>query len=149
MKFGIVNPRAKTFGIVDTDIAAAYTLAHLDPRKTDHGVVAGLHNQHYACCVVYEFGFYVPALKQHYCAIGDRLIAGNALIYETDRYGHTVDLSDEAVAVCGKPTWFKTATDVVLAITAGAVDRPRLAINGEVIWAWPEPAPPDIAERME
>lgn len=149
MKFGIINPETHTFDVVDVDtIVKAYALAGLDPGRTDHGVAADLENKHKVCFVVYEFGFFIAVKEQHYFEICGRLVAGSALIYECDFYGRTVDLSDEAVAVIVAPTWFDTVDEVELAIAAGAVLRPRLAINGEVVWEWPNPAPPDIAGRM-
>ena len=151
MKFGIIDPQAKTFDVIDAaNIMEAYARVRLDPMKTDHGTVFLMNNDHRACCIVYEFGFFIPAREQHYFAIGQRLIAGRALIYEADRHGYTVGLSDEAVALIREGlVWFTSADEVELAIAAGAVPRPELAVNGEVLWAWPDPAPPEFAERME
>jgi hypothetical protein len=150
MKFGIIDPATKSFNVIDVaDVVRAYALAHLDPDKTDHGVVTRLENRHYVCYVVYEYGFFVPANEQHYCDVGGRLIAGRAVIYEADPYGRTVTLSDEAFVLVGTPTWFESPDEVELAIAAGLVVRPELSVNGEVLWSWPDPAPPEMAERMK
>ena len=151
MKFGIADPQAKTFDVDDfANVMEAYARVRLDPMRTDHGTVFIMANDHRAMCIVYEFGFFIPAKDQQYFAVGERLIAGRALIYEADRHGYTVGLSDEAVATIRDGlVWFDTAEEVELAILAGAVPRPELAVNGEVLWAWPEPAPPEFAERME
>lgn len=146
MKFAIIDPQAKAFDRIEAaDVVAAYREARLDPMRTDHGTLMLLENDHRVCYVVYEFGFFVPPPQQHYCAIGERLIAGRALLYEADRYGRTVNL-DDAIGI--DVTWFKSADEVEIAIAAGAVIRPELAVNGEVIWAWPQPAPPEFAERV-
>ena len=149
MKFGIIKPATRTFDVVEADtIVAAYALAGLDPGKTDHGVAAALDNKHKVAFVVYEFGFFVPVKEQHYFEMCGRLVAGSALIYECDVYGRTIDLSDEGEAAIGTPTWFMSADEVELAIESGALARPQLAVNGDVLWSWPEPAPPDFAARM-
>ena len=149
MKFGIIDPKACTVDVIDfKDTLAAYTLAGLDPNQTDHGVLMSLPNGA-LCFVVYEFGFYVPADRQHYFAFGPRLVAGNAVAYQVDAFGYTVSMAPGIAARIIKPTWFKSAADVEAAIAAGTVSRPEVSINGEVIWAWPNPAPPEFAERMK
>lgn len=150
MKFGIIDPVAKTFRVHDVpSIGAAYALAHLDPTATDHGVIARLENGHHVCFVVYEYGFFVPVADQHYFGIDYRLIAGHAMVYEADAFGVTVDLSDEAVALIDEPKWFDSADEIEAAIAVGTTVRPEMRVNGEVIWSWPEPGPREMTERMK
>ena len=148
MKFGIIDPQAKVVDIFDADDKNAQARARL-PKDVHHGVLCRLPNGHRVCCVVDDFGFYRPVAEQHYFAIDGRLIAGRAFIYEAGYGGHTVDLSDEAAALIQDVTWFESSDEVEIAIAAGAVPRPTFAINNDVIWAWPEPPPPEFAERMK
>lgn len=146
MKFGILDPEKLTFELVEAANGhAAYKLARLHPMKTDHGTLMRLPNAGLINYVCYEFAFFVPVTKQHYCAIGDRLIAGRAVIYQTNRHGYTIDLDGWRIT----PTWFGSADQVETAIAAGVVNRPMLSVNGELLWQWPQRPPPDLAERME
>ena len=148
MNYAILNPKDRTLTYVyEKDPHAAYRLAGLPPGKIDHGVLMPLPHRGGIGYAVYEFGFYVPAAQQSYCSITGtgRLIAGNAVLYEFAEGGATIDLSEEWRI---EPMWFSCAEAVEEAIVAGLVPRPEVKLNREVIWAWPQPVPPDLADLV-
>jgi hypothetical protein len=108
----------------------AKILADLDPDHVDHGVIlqgVGI--------VVAEFGLFEPKEEQSYFALEGRLYAGNAVLYGYDvSTGVDKDMTHMPPAI-----FFKDYEAVETAIDAGLVQRPEMAINGEVIWRWPEP----------
>lgn len=143
MRFGIVTPTAKTIRFVNArSVREAVRMAGVDPDKTDHGVVVRGSDGGGIGVVVFEFGFYVPAERQQYFAMGDRLYAGPAVLYQFNEQGATVDLHGHP-----PPMWLDTKESVEMAITLGFVPRPEIKVNGEVIWSWPQPAPPDLVEE--
>jgi hypothetical protein len=115
--------------------------------NVDHGVLTRRDNYSLSY-VVHEFGLFVPVEQQRYAAVGGRVIAGNAVIYAFDQAGETVDVRDEN-AVRSATTWLPTIFDMQRAIAFGLIQRPVIMVNGEMIWRWPEPAPPDMAEAMQ
>ena len=148
MKYGILDPKARTLTYAEAkDAHAAYRLAHLPMGKIDHGVLMRLPHRGGIGYAVYEFGFYVPAAQQSYCSITGtgRLIAGTALLYEFSEGGRTIDLSEDWRI---EPMWFSGQEAVEEAIVAGIVPRPEVKLNNDVIWAWPQPVPPDLADLV-
>ena len=142
MKFLAIKPREEVAEVIEAkDAHAAYRMVGLDPLKIDHGV-ALKHDGGGLGIVVYEFGLFEPSQEQSYFAIGQRLYAGNALIYNFDHKGATVDFE------LGRPPvpiwWFDNAADVEAAITNDTISRPQMLVNGDVIWEWPQPAPPGM-----
>jgi hypothetical protein len=113
----------------------AVCAAGLNPGETDHGLLQpGLGY------VVYEYGLFEPVEQQHYWRFGSLLIAGNALLYAIDGLGETVDVILDA-KIRRQILFFNSAADVERAIDRGLVQRPRMAIDQEVLWRWPEPKP--------
>lgn len=147
MRYGILNPRARTLTYHDAnDPRTVYRQAGLRDLETDHGVLAPLPHRGGIGYVVYQYGFYVPPAQQFYCSITgtNALIAGPAVLYEFAEGGATIDLDDWKL----EPIWFSGPEAVEEAIEAGSVSRPVIAINGEIVWAWPQPAPSDIAAQV-
>lgn len=148
MKFAILNPKARTFTYVEApDFAPVVRQAGLLSGEIDLGVLKPLRHGGGIGYAVYQFSNYVPPDRQSYCSIEGTgaLIAGNAVLFEYARGGATIDLSEDWKL---EPIWFSGPEAVEAAIVAARVIRPELAINGEVIWAWPQPAPPDLAEMV-
>ena len=133
MKFGIIDPAAKTLVVRDFEtLRDAQRAAGLD--KVDHGTIArGL------AIVVYEFGFFEPADRTHYFSVTGGLYAGNAVLYGYDEAGETVDVHESMVPPI---TFFDTVGDIVVAMIRGLVRRPRHSVNNEPpTWQWPQPMP--------
>lgn len=108
----------------------------LDPKAVDHGTFQPSFGY-----VVYEFGLFVPAERQHYWSVGQQLIGGNSVIYAYDRSGETVDIEGFDVVV----EFFDSVAAVERAIDNRRILRPQITVNSNVIWSWPQPAPPEFA----
>ena len=83
--------------------------------------------------VVYEYGLRRPIEQQHLFALRQNLYEGNAVIYAEDIEGRRVDVDQTPI-----PRWFKNVDEVWEAIEQGDVIQPSMAINGEVLWLWPD-----------
>jgi hypothetical protein len=137
MKFVIVDPKKRSVETVDLgDLHSALIEAGLSPGEVDHGALSRRMGY-----VVYQFGMFVPATEQHYCAIAGRLIAGAAVLYGVGDEGETVDLMKSAVP---DVDFLLGVNDVENAIYVGKVKRPVLSVNGETLWQWPQKAPPGM-----
>lgn len=134
MKFVVINPKARTIETVDAkELHDAERGAGLNPDSVDHGVLApGL------AYVVYEFGHFVPAAEQSYFSINRTLISGAAVLYGIDEAGETIDIMKSGIP---DVRFYLGANDVEAAIERNEIRRPQMAVNGQQIWAWPNPAP--------
>jgi hypothetical protein len=145
MKFVTIDPRTTKVSFVDAaNLNEAKIAVGLDPDQVDHGTI--WHDFRYGgiSIVVYEFGLYLPRDTDRYFAIGRSLYVGPAVLYGFDAAGETVDLVEPPPV-----SFFPNADAVERAIEAGQIIRPVMAINGEVLWKWPDPpADPEIATRM-
>jgi hypothetical protein len=131
MKYVLINPVLRTATSGDyASLQDAEVAAGLDPGKVDHGMISRSIGY-----VVYEFGLFVPPAEQHYFAIGQTLIAGSAVLYGCDQFGESVDLMRSAIPDI---RWFLGANDVEAAIEAREIARPQTAVNGSVMWQWPD-----------
>ena len=129
LQFAIIKPKDRTITVVKFEtIQEAERAAGLDPGAVDHGVLTpGIGY------VFDEFGLRKPPSEQHYFAVEGRLIAGPAVLYGIDKAGVTTDLTYM------RPTrWFDDAAEIEAAIAAGTVRRPQMAVNGLIIWEWPQ-----------
>ena len=138
MKYGRIDAAAHKLDVfsAETWIEAEHHCG-LESGRTDHGVIMNDRTGGIAI-VVAEFGLYVPPLNQHYFAIGDRLFAGNALIYAFGEAGETVDFDDvERLTI----RWFESGHDVARALARGDLIKPQIVLNGMVVWEWPQPRP--------
>jgi hypothetical protein len=89
--------------------------------------------------IVSEFGMYVPVEQAKYFSIGGQLLEGGAIIFRADEGGDTVDM------VSVPPVMFyRSHLEVEQAISRGEVVRPRMSVNGQVVWTWPEERPRDL-----
>jgi hypothetical protein len=130
MRFVTVDPTNGTLEEIEADaFETAVEAAGLKRGETDIGIVSpGV------AIVVYEFGLYVPREEARYFAIRDQLFAGKALLYGFNNVGETIDLRAYPV-----PTFFDSWQHVEAAITAGFIRRPRMTVNGQEVWRWPQP----------
>ena len=132
MKFQIIKPKTKECPTFDgKDVREAAVAAGLELNQVDHGMI---HRK--LGIMVYEFSLFVPPAEQSYFSLGGRLYAGNAVLYSIDDRGETVDMKHFVV-----PHWLPDREAVEKMIAAKACARPQMAVNGEVLWRWPEPAP--------
>lgn len=134
MKYGIIDPEARTVHVVDCDHADdAYRIAGLDSGAVDHGTVT-----HGLAIVVSEYGLFEPPERQAYFSIDRQLYAGPAVLYAHDKAGHTVNYE-----FAGRwfGAWYADADAVEAAIAAGHIDRPQMAYGEHVVWQWPGPRP--------
>jgi hypothetical protein len=141
MKFLLIDAIKKT-AVISDHRSLSVAQDELGLNRVDHGTITrGIGY------VVYEFGFFVPVDQQKYAAIGNRLIAGNAVLYAYDDSGETVDFTEGDIV--RHITFFGDAVAVESAIDDGILVRPQTAVNGEVLWQWPDPPEPSIAKAME
>lgn len=131
-KFIIIDPVRKATRVTEKrELGEALIEAGLKVSGVDHGSI-GPH----LGVVVYEFGLFVPPDDQHYFSINGRLYAGAGVLYGVDDNGETVD------AVMPKIRFFDNTREVEMAIELEEVTQPSIAVNGQVLWLWPQPAPP-------
>ena len=132
MRFVIVNPHKRTVEGVDVkSLIDAQALAGL--INVDHGQVArGLG------FVVDEFAMFVSPLIQAYFELGGKLIAGAAVFYRFGELGETLDLRRSEFP---DVRWYLGVNDVEASIAREEIVRPIIAVNGMLIWEWPQPAP--------
>lgn len=146
MKFAIIEPADIRWAIVDAEnLTDLYEPLGLSILKVDHGVVAPPDDRHRrsvgVSIVVDEFSLFKRPTEQRYFAIGNRLYAGNAVLYGYDIAGETRDLPLMPAPV------FMTLAGIEMAIASGQIERPSMSVNGEQIWTWPDPAPFEIGNR--
>jgi hypothetical protein len=145
MKFLAIKPRIQKLEWIDAaELRTAEQAIGLG--NVDHGMFWRKDDGNGLAYVVYEFGFYVPPTQQSYAAVFGKLIAGNAVVYAFNETGDTVSVLPEMISE-GDVVWLPTQQSVEDAIAAGVVQRPIVAVDGQVKWSWPEPAPYDIKPR--
>ena len=133
-QYVIVDPKKRTVTSITCDsIFDAERAAGLNPGEVDHGSLSRRVGY-----VVYQFGAFVPPSEQSYCSIAGHLIAGPAVFYGCDEGGETVDLRKSELP---DVRWYLEVNDVEAAIERDEIVRPIIAVNGIVLWEWPQPAP--------
>ena len=133
IRFGIIKAEQKKLTAHKFETyQEALEYAGLKSGSVDSGSLGRYHG-----IFVYEFGLFKPVAESHYYSINGHLYEGNAVLYQTDEEGETVDL--ETVP---KITYYDHVAQVEAAIAKGDVARPYMAVNGKVIWQWPDPSNP-------
>ena len=84
--------------------------------------------------VVYEFGLFKPKEMGKYFSLGGQLLEGGAILFAADYKGETISFVYKPPVV-----FYRSYVEVEQAIERGEVVRPEMAVNGEVIWKWPDP----------
>jgi hypothetical protein len=141
MRVGLLNP--SNFSLVISDQESfdhALGAVGLQRGQIDHGTLARLKDGGCIAYVVYEFGFFLDPAKTSYAVVMGSLIAGEAVIYQCNRKGDTVDL----ITLPSVTYYGRGATRIERIIESGLVKRPQTAI-----WSWPQPPSADIAARMK
>jgi hypothetical protein len=135
MKFVVIDPTACTVEFKDArEPAELYAAAGLSPHEVDHGCVFRHEDGWSINVICYEHGMFVPVEQGRYFSIGGQLFQGGVILYAADERGETIDLHAKPPVV-----FYRGRDQIELAIETGQVVRPMLAVNGEVIWQWPEP----------
>ena len=129
MKFVTIDAyKAKVETVEAASPQEAYAHVGLNPGSVDHGVVhPGV------AIVVYEYFLFVPVDEQRWFAVGRQLFGGTAVLYGFDESGETVDLKEPPPVL-----FFRDYVEVERAIQNGVIDRPRMAVNNQVLWQWPQ-----------
>jgi hypothetical protein len=136
MRYALIDPERRKFAVVDCPtIEDAYARVGLKPGEVDHGTVYRTNDGGSIGIIVFQYSFYVEAAKQHYFALGSKLYAGAAVLYQADRYGQTVGY---VIANPLTPRWFRNAAEIEESIRVGLINRPQVILNGNLIWQWPE-----------
>lgn len=136
MKYLGIFPRECRYRVVEgSDLRDALPKVGLQSGQIDFGsLVPGL------TIVVYEFGLTDECQPgQCFFTLNGGLYAGNALLYQTDANGDTVDFdTDRWRKLLGATSlwWLGSAGAAERAIQAGVVTRPVITINGETVWEW-------------
>lgn len=137
MRYVAIDPIHKIVKAIDIDdFGYALEKAGLQRNHVDHAQVS-----HGVAIVVHEFSLFVPPGEQRYFTISGQLFGGKALLYGFDDSGETVDL-------LRIPTvkFFDSVKAVEDAIAAATIRRPRIIINDNVTWSWPDPPPPEFSD---
>ncbi len=139
-RFAIVRPRAKKIDpLICTDYKSAVIVAGLEVGALDFGTVTRLHNGGSLSIIVYEYGL-MRGDSGAYFSLCKNLYNGNAVLFQTDLEGETVDISQATIGHwnlgCPELNWLGTVPEVEKAIAAGLCFRPQNSINGQVIWSW-------------
>lgn len=127
------------FQIIDSDHATvrsfraeqlntAMVAIGLNPGQVDFGTVC-----EGVSIVVYEFGMYQPKEECRYFSVGRQLFVGNAVLFAFNNVGETVDLPRPPPVI-----FYRDFLAVEQAIGWGQIERPQIALNGQVMWKWPE-----------
>jgi hypothetical protein len=138
--FAIVEPRLRCIRTGDfADHYAACIDAGLNLGELDFGTLATWPDGRSLSIIVYEYGL-IKSDPEAYFGCEGHLYNGNAVIFQSDQEGNTVNISpnlaDHFENACTHFLWFKDPFEVEAAITAGKIARPQSSINGETFWKW-------------
>lgn len=141
MKFIMIDAKNQSIEQIEAeDFDAAKKHAGLDGIDFGH-LGNGMH------IIVYEYGLCEDPNTQKFFSLGRALYAGNAVIFRvqndgTEDSGKTIDVTDSDLhTIIANARFYDRVSEVLFCIKHGALDRPEMAINGEVIWRWPDPHP--------
>jgi hypothetical protein len=121
------------------DIYRALDVVGLKRTEVDHGMLS-----RELAIVVYEYGLFQPTNQSHYFSIGHSLYVGGAVLYGIGDGGETVD-----VKVVPPVMFYRDGGEVERAIELRQIERPTMAVNGEVLWQWPNKAPKGMGNERE
>jgi hypothetical protein len=85
--------------------------------------------------IVYDYGLLEG--KENFFSIAKQLYQGNAVIYNCNDEGETIDVNRLMLPnLLQFWDWYKTVDDVEKGIAEDRVRRPSAAVNGKVVWEW-------------
>jgi len=145
MKFFIVAPPIRAEIVNADEWQDAARSIGLKSGQTEHGLVARFPTGGGIGLFCYEYALRIAPDKQRYFSIGRMLIGGAAVLYQFDAMGETVDFTETPPPVL----FYTDAHQVEESIRVGAINRPMVAINNQILWKWPERTVDDsIISRM-
>jgi hypothetical protein len=118
------------------ELTDVYAMAGLKPDEVDHGCVHRYEGGQTVNIVVFEYSNFVAKEQGHYFSLGGSLFQGGAVLYAANELGDTIDMIAKPAVM-----FYRSWLQVEEAIDRGEVQRPYMAVNGKVIWRWPEPRP--------
>lgn len=135
MKFILIDANKQMVSLIEADeLNAALEQAGLSKGEVDFGTVStdlGI--------VVHEFGMREPVDKRRYFTIQRYMYAGNAVLFAFDQIGDTITANEKQLHyILSHIKFLGGHENAERAIAAGVVDRPQIAVNGEVMWQWPQ-----------
>jgi hypothetical protein len=140
MQFAAIKPKLQVLEWINTDTLKTAELA-CGLTSVDHGVFWRKDDGLGLGYTVYEYALYEPRPEeQSYAAVFGTFIAGNAIVYAFDASGETIPVTSEMISL-KDIKWLPDLLRAELAIAHRIVKRPMIAVNGKVLWRWPEPKP--------
>src|SRR5215472_15463364 len=117
MKFGLIDPHnARTEIVEANDWPDVAKTVGLESGRTDYGTLGRYPEGGGIGYFCYEFGLYIPVEKQRYFSVGNRLVAGAAVLYGFNEMGETVDLERMPSVI-----FYRDAHEVEDAIRSGRI----------------------------
>lgn len=152
--FCIVEPEYSNYKLVDApSMDSALELAGLQSGRLDHGVlIRAVPTQDSdeppftIALFAYEFGLYQRDTHYWTVPVSADVYCGNTVLYEATIEGDTIDFKHPDVLKGIK--FYHGHEQLERAIQANKVRRPKIAINGLVVWEWPNPPDPNIEALM-
>jgi hypothetical protein len=133
VKFFAIRPADCAVNAIEAaEPSDAYAELGLQVAHVDHGVVAHSPGLGGIAIVLDELALFAPPGEQRYFSIGNKLYAGNALLYGFDPQGRTCEFAPPPPV-----NFYANAEQVERAIHAGLLQRPHTSVNGKVTWQWP------------
>lgn len=131
-----IDPFARTVTEEDiTDVSPSALCAEVGAQSLDFSGLGSM-----VVAVVDDLGLYRKDQRYWYFDLpgGKALMAGKAIILSRDFEGEIVGLDPRAGLDFTQSIvrWAGDAAMAEEAIVAGLVNRPTVAVNGDVIWAW-------------
>jgi hypothetical protein len=138
----VINPNTKTMQKIKAkDMQEAIVSAGLKSGEVDWGSLGRTSDQRSIGVMAYEFGLrpemQKESMKLKYVRIGRQLYAGNLLVFASDLRGDEANMTDGDMEALGRHVeYYENEDECEEAFTQGKMDRPTIAVNGEVIWRW-------------
>jgi hypothetical protein len=137
LEYVLVRPKQRRIETVAcANFQDAQRLAGLDPMQVDFGTISRDEYGAGVGIVVYELGLYEKPEKIGSFACGGQLYAGNAALFNYIAGGDSVSIRypDDSPPI----TYLDSMTKVEQIIAKQLVVRPHMAVNGEMLWRWPD-----------
>jgi hypothetical protein len=134
-KFVLIDPRNCTVEMVEAEqLDELYWRVGLRPNEVDFGCIYRSQTEGWTLNVIVdERGLRMPPDRAKYFSLGGQLLEGGAIVFKAERDGET-----SSMAAVPPVMFYRSHVEVEAAIAKGEIARPRMSVNGEVVWTWPE-----------